>query len=136
MLWSSPGIKLLFLSNCAITLGSCISSGSVFTSTTTDPDTYLEFFTNGDTEVNATIHSASIRAINPSDFYYTLESDNSFHAQVLNRVGNGQRFIFQPDNTNNNPDQFAICQLDQDSLNIKQVANGVYNISLKIREVW
>ena len=70
------------------------------------------------------------------DFYYTLENDDSFHAQVLNKIGNGQRFIFQPDNTNNNPDQFAICQLDQDSLNIKQVANGVYNISLKIREVW
>jgi hypothetical protein len=76
----------------------------------------------------------------PSGFafglYYTLENDNSFHAQVLNKIGNGQRFIFQPDNTNNNPDQFAICQLDQDSLNIKQVANNIYNISLKIREVW
>ena len=55
---------------------------------------------------------------------------------VLNKIGNGQRFIFQPDNTNNNPDQFAICQLDQDSLDIKQVANGVYDISLKIRETW
>ena len=69
-------------------------------------------------------------------FYYNLDSDDSFHAQVLNKIGNGQRFIFQPDNTNNNPDQFAICQLDQNSLNIKQVANGVYDISLKIREVW
>jgi len=74
--------------------------------------------------------------IDTNDFYYTLENDNSFHAQVLNKVGNGQRFIFQPDNTNNNPDQFAICQLDQDSLDISQVANGVYNIKLKIREVW
>ena len=71
-----------------------------------------------------------------SEFYYTLDNDDSFVAQVLNKIGNGQRFIFQPDNTNNNPDQFAICQLDQDSLNIKQVANGVYNISLKITEVW
>ena len=69
-------------------------------------------------------------------FEYTLENDNSFIAQVLNKVGNGQRFIFQPDNTNNNPDQFAICQLDQDSLQIKQVAYKVYDISLKIREVW
>ena len=71
-----------------------------------------------------------------SAFEYTLEDDDSFVAQVLNKVGNGQRFIFQPDNTNNNPDQFAICQLDQDSLNIKQVANGIYDISLKVREVW
>ena len=72
----------------------------------------------------------------PTAFYNTLENDDSFVAQVLNKVGNGQRFIFQPDNTNNNPDQFAICQLDQDSLEIKQVAFKTYNISLKIREVW
>ena len=75
-------------------------------------------------------------ADNNEVFYYNLDNDDSFHAQVLNKIGNGQRFIFQPDNTNNNPDQFAICQLDQNSLNIKQVANGVYDISLKIREVW
>ena len=73
---------------------------------------------------------------NPIAFENTLENDDSFVAQVLNKVGNGQRFIFQPDNTNNNPDQFAICQLDQDSLQIKQVAYKVYDISLKIREVW
>ena len=88
------------------------------------------------TVCDVTFDNVSVRPQNPSDFYYTLENDNSFHAQVLNKIGNGQRFIFQPDNTNNNPDQFAICQLDQDSLNIKQVANGVYNIALKIREVW
>ncbi len=73
---------------------------------------------------------------NPIAFENTLENDDSFVAQVLNKVGNGQRFIFQPDNTNNNPDQFAICQLDQDSLEIKQVAFKTYSISLKIREVW
>ena len=73
---------------------------------------------------------------NPIDFEYTLEDDNSFVSQVLQKVGNGQRFIFQPDNTNNNPDQFAICVLDQDSLDIKQVAYKVYDISLKIKEVW
>ena len=74
--------------------------------------------------------------IDNDNFYYTLDNDDSFHAQVLNRIGNGQRFIFQPDNNNNNPDQFAICQLDQESLNIKQVAYKTYNIKLKIREVW
>ena len=82
------------------------------------------------------IDDVSLVQSNRSDFYHTLDTDDSFHAQVLNKIGNGQRFIFQPDNTNNNPDQFAICQLDQNSLNIKQVANGVYDISLKIREVW
>ena len=71
-----------------------------------------------------------------NNFEYNLNNDDSFIAQVLNKVGNGQRFIFQPDNTNNNPDQFAICVLDQDSLSIKQVAHKVYDFSLKIREVW
>ena len=108
----------------------------LFTATTTDTSSHLEFFTIGSRAVNFTIHSASVRPTNPSDFYYTLDDDDSFHAQVLNKIGNGQRFIFQPDNTNNNPDQFAICQLDQDSLEIKQVANSVYDISLKIKEVW
>ena len=69
-------------------------------------------------------------------FLYTLADDDSFHAKVLNFVGNGQKFIFQSDNTSNNPSDFAICQLDQNSLKIDQVANKVYNISLKIREVW
>ena len=71
-----------------------------------------------------------------NNFEYTLENDDSFVAQVLNKVGNGQRFIFQADNTNNNPSDFAICVLDQESLQIKQVAFKTYSISLRIREVW
>ena len=70
-----------------------------------------------------------------SVFRNNLLNDNSF-TSVMQKIGNGQKFIFQPDNTNNNPDQFAICVLDQDSLSIKQTAFKVYDISLKIREVW
>ena len=70
------------------------------------------------------------------DFRYTLEEDNSFMAQVINRIGNGQRFIFQPDKNNNNPDQFAICMLDMDEFSVKQVAYRTYSFDLKIREVW
>ena len=69
-------------------------------------------------------------------FEYTLADDDSFGAKVLNFIGSGQRFIFQPDNTNNNPDQFAICILDQDSLVLKQTASNVYDVSMKIVEVW
>ena len=90
-------------------------------------NTHLETTTDYDTDDLTT---------DTNEFEYTLNNDDSFIAQVLNKVGNGQRFIFQPDNTNNNPDQFAICVLDQDSLSIKQVAYKVYDISLKIREVW
>ena len=69
-------------------------------------------------------------------FSYTLVDDDSFGAKVLNFIGSGQRFVFQSDNTNNNPDQFAICILDQDSLVVKQTASNVYDVSMKIVEVW
>ena len=83
-----------------------------------------------------TDYNAEDLSTDTNEFEYTLNNDDSFIAQVLNKVGNGQRFIFQPDNPNNNPDQFTICVLDQSSLSIKQVAYKVYDISLKIREVW
>ena len=71
-----------------------------------------------------------------NNFEYTLADDDSFSAKVLNFISSGQRFIFQPDNKNNNPDQFAICVLDQESLEINQTAFKSYEISLTIREVW
>ena len=85
---------------------------------------------------NSTDYNSNDITSDGNNFEYTLNNDDSFIAQVLNKVGNGDKFIFQPDNTNNNPDQFAICVLDQDSLSIKQVAYKIYDISLKIREVW
>jgi hypothetical protein len=58
-------------------------------------------------------------------------------SSVWNRTLGGRLpFIFQPDKDNANPDQFAICKFDQDSLDIDRVAPNVYNIKLKIREVW
>jgi hypothetical protein len=75
-------------------------------------------------------------SVDAKDFRYTLEESNSFMAQVINRIGNGQKFIFQPDKNNNNPDQFAICMLDMDEFNVKQVAYRTYSFDLKIREVW
>ncbi len=108
----------------------------IFTATTTDTDAYLEFYTNGNISVNATIHSASVRPINPSDFYYTIDNDDSFSSQVLNKISHGEKFIFQPDNTANNPSDFAICVLDGDSFDMKRVAPNVYDIEMKIREVW
>ena len=70
-------------------------------------------------------------------FNYNLLTDNNFFSQVIHKTNGGQLpFIFQPDNNNNNPDNFAICKLDMDTFKFDQVANGVYNIKLKIREVW
>ena len=91
---------------------------------------------DGVNEFIGSIDNVSVKEIIPQNFYYTIGNDDSFHAQVLNRICLGQRFIFQPDNTNNNPDQFAICTLDQNSFKIERAAPNVYNISMKIKEVW
>ena len=70
-------------------------------------------------------------------FNYTIDSDNSFMSLVWQKtLGGALPFIFQPDNTNNNPDQFCIARFDQKSLKISQVANSVYDISVKIIETW
>mgnify|MGYP003133739185 CR=1 FL=1 len=63
--------------------------------------------------------------------------DTSWMSAVMEKtIGGALPFIFQPDGNNNSPDQFAICQLDQSSFKFKQVAHNVWDISLKIREVW
>ena len=62
---------------------------------------------------------------------------DDFYSQVIHKTNGGQLpFIFQPDKDNNNPDGFAIAKLDMKSFKFSQVANGVYNVKLKIREVW
>ena len=72
-----------------------------------------------------------------SGFTYNLLTDDNFYSQEIHKTNGGQLpFIFQPDGSNNNPDQFAICKLDMNSFKFEQVANGVYNINLKIREGW
>ena len=72
-----------------------------------------------------------------SGFAYNLLTDDNFFSQVIHKTNGGQLpFIFQPDKDNNNPDQFAICKFDMNSFKFDQVANGIYNVKLKIREVW
>tara|TARA_R100001594_G_scaffold146712_1_gene198518 strand:- start:1222 stop:2583 length:1362 start_codon:yes stop_codon:yes gene_type:complete len=66
-----------------------------------------------------------------------LINGNSFIGSVLNKTNGGQLpFLFQPDRDNFLPDSFAIAKFDMKTFSFKQVANGVYNIKLKIREVW
>jgi hypothetical protein len=67
----------------------------------------------------------------------TLLDGTDFFSQVINKTMGGHLpFIFQPDKENANPDQFAICRFDMKSFSYDQVANNVYNVKLKIREVW
>lgn len=67
-----------------------------------------------------------------------LHSDDLF-SQVIHKT-QGLPFIFNPagggTNPNNDPDMFAICKFDMKSFKFDQVANSVYNVKLKIREVW
>ena len=65
----------------------------------------------------------------------TLLNDYNFYSMVLLKTNGGELpFIFQPDKNDNT--QFAICRFDMSTFKFTQVANGVYNIKLKIREVW
>ena len=71
---------------------------------------------------------------NTGKFNYNLLTDDSFYTQVIHKLNGGQSaFIFQPDvNDNTN---FAIAKFAS-GFKFDQVANGVYNVKLKIREVW
>ena len=99
-----------------------------------DTENNLDTYTTNDDA--GTVYQEESEHFGEEGFTYTLADDDSFIARVLNYVGNGTRFIFQPDSNMSNPSDFAICVVDQDSIKITQVANNVYDISLKIREVW
>ncbi len=62
-------------------------------------------------------------------------TDDSFNFVWNCTLGGTLPFIFQPDNTNNNPDQFSICTFRQNTLNVKQVAFNTYTLSVTIDEV-
>ena len=74
---------------------------------------------------------------NPDTFENNLLTDDNFFSQVWHKtLGGTLPFIFQPDNSNNNPDSFAICRLKDSSLKAVQSAFHTYDVSLKIEEVW
>ena len=62
-------------------------------------------------------------------------TDNSFNFVWNCTLGGTLPFIFQPDNTNNNPDQFSICTFRENTLSVKQVAFNTYTLSITIDEV-
>ena len=90
------------------------------------------------TNYNETIAGYNDADLNTENqFEYNMFTDDSFVAQVWNKtLGGALPFIFQPDSSNDNPDQFCIAKFDQDTLSIKQVAFRTYSFSIKIREVW
>ena len=67
----------------------------------------------------------------------TLLYDDSFFSQVVHKTNGGQiPFIFQADSSNNNPQNFAICKFDKNSFSFERISKNLYNVKLKIREVW
>jgi len=62
-------------------------------------------------------------------------SDDSFNFVWNTTLGGTLPFIFQPDNTNANPDQFSICMFRENTLSIQQVAFNTYNVSMTIDEI-
>ena len=62
-------------------------------------------------------------------------SDNSFNFVWNCTLGGTLPFIFQPDNTNNNPDQFSICNFRENSLSVQQIAFNTYKVSMTIDEI-
>ena len=62
-------------------------------------------------------------------------SDESFNFVWNCTLGGTLPFIFQPDNTNKNPDQFSICTFRDNTLSVKQVAYNTYTLSITIDEV-
>ena len=71
------------------------------------------------------------------NFNFNLLTDENFFSQVWHKtLGGTLPFIFQPDSSNNNPDQFAICRFKDSSLKATQSAPNVYDISLSIEEAW
>jgi len=70
-------------------------------------------------------------------FRYNLLTDDNFFSQVWHKtLGMTLPMIFQPDSSNNNPDQFAIVKGVPNSLKATLSAHNVYDISLSIEEVW
>ena len=89
-------------------------------------------------------HSVTGDSVIPSDDSETVAdyfepnpmlSDDSFNFVWNCTLGGTLPFIFQPDNTNNNPDQFAICTFRENTLSVQQVAFNTYKVSMTIDEL-
>ena len=94
----------------------------------------LRFYGDG---FRGSISNVSVKQLEPSNFGYNLLTDDSFFSQVWHKtLGGTLPFIFQPDSSNNNPDQFCIARFKDSSLKATQSAHNVYDISLSIEEVW
>ena len=97
----------------------------------------LNFSHVADSDLMAQTEMLNFNGIEDSSGYTPYLSSNAFLPQFAQKTLNGTlKFIFQPDSTDNSPDGFAICTLDQNGIQMRQSSHKTYDISLKIREVW
>ena len=67
----------------------------------------------------------------------TILTSQDFFSQVWHKtLGGILPFIFQPDRSNFNHDQFCIAKFTENSLTVTRTALNVYDISISIEEVW
>ena len=88
------------------------------------------------------------KANNPNKFFTVTDGNYVFDTSMASFFGltlNGNlRFWFCPNSAGSNPRtadgdkdlEFALCQIDQDSLTFNQVAHRTFDVSMNIREVW
>tara|TARA_Y100000310_G_C20685339_1_gene818596 strand:+ start:805 stop:2202 length:1398 start_codon:yes stop_codon:yes gene_type:complete len=82
-----------------------------------------------------TIDNLRLYKISGYTFTYNLLTDDNFFSQVWHKtLGGTLPFVFQPDKDDTT--QFAICRFKENSLKATQTAFNVYDISVKIEEVW
>ena len=62
--------------------------------------------------------------------------NTDFYSKVIHLTQGRLPFIFQPDNTSFTTSDFYVCGFDQDSFSNKQIATGVYETSMSIKETW
>lgn len=69
-----------------------------------------------------------------NDNFSTIGIGNTFFSKVVHGTANFKLpFIFQP---NKDVNEFAICRVNSNSFTIEQVANNVYNVSMRLTETF
>ena len=66
----------------------------------------------------------------------TLLDSNSIQRLIHLLNGGQNSFIFCSDSTNPTADNHAICKLDQNTFQFKQVAFNTYNVKMTFKEIW
>ena len=65
-----------------------------------------------------------------------LESDNFISRVWIPTLGGSIPMIMQVDDTNNNPDQFTIVTIKQNTFSVRPKAPNLYSVAMTLEETW